>query len=85
MKKIDIFKDVMQIMKEDSSTCKEVQGADPKSYMEKIEENMSDQEFAYLVSSYLATFGLTGHLKFRKNGSGKIPFHVHDDRWDRCG
>ena len=76
MKKIDIFKDIVQVMKEDSATCKDVQGADSKPYMEKIEENMSDEEFVDLVSSYLATFGLTGHLKFRKNGYSKIPFRV---------
>ena len=76
MNKIEIFEDIVKIMKEDSSTCRDIKGADPKPYLEKISETMNDEEFIYLVSSYLATFGLTGHLRFGKTGMGNIPFRV---------
>ena len=76
MKKIEIFEDIIKIMNEDSSTCKDVKGADPKFYMNKIDETMRDEDFVYLLSSYLATFGLTGHLRFGKKGLGDVPFRV---------
>lgn len=68
MKKQEIFEDIVKIMHEDSASCKDTQGADPAPYIEQISEDMDDNDFVRLVSSYLAGFGLTGHLSFRKKG-----------------
>lgn len=76
MKKLEIFEDVVAVMREDSSSCKDKKGADPAGYRKKIKEDMPDMEFLFLVNSYLATFGLTGHLWFSKKGVGAIMFQV---------
>lgn len=76
MKKQEIFEDVIKIMHEDSASCKDTQGADPTPYIEQISEDMDDNDFVRLVSSYLSGFGLTGHLSFRKKGMFGIHFKV---------
>ncbi len=76
MTKVEIFQDIVKIMKEDSASCKDKLGADSYTYMEKIKEDMSDMDFLYLVNSYLNTFGLTGHLGFSLKGVGRIAFGV---------
>lgn len=76
MTKSEIFQDIVKIMKEDSASCKDRLGANPDAYMEKIQEDMADMDFLYLINSYLNTFGLTGHLGFYKKGAGHIGFSV---------
>jgi len=76
MNKLEIFEDVVKIMREDSSSCKDKKGADPSGYRVKITEDMPDMDFLFLVNSYLATFGLTGHLWFARKGIGGIMFQV---------
>ena len=73
MKKREIFEDIVKIMHEDSASCKDTQGADPTPYIERISEDMDDNDFVRLVSSYLSGFGLTGYpqqlnIKFSKAG-----------------
>lgn len=63
-------------MKEDSASCKDKQGANPDTYIERIKEDMKDMDFLYLVNSYLNTFELTGHLGFDLKGMGNIAFGV---------
>lgn len=76
MTKREIFEDIVQIMKEDSASCKDKTGEAPDRYLEKITEDMEDMEFLYLVNSYLNTFELTGHLAFSKKGVGGVGFGV---------
>ena len=76
MNKLEIFEDVVAVMREDSSSCKDKKGADPSEYRKKIREDMPDIEFLFLVNSYLATFGLTGHLWFGRKGIHGIMFQV---------
>lgn len=64
MKKIEIFDDIVSIMQNDSATIKDIKGADPLKYRDRISEDMNNKEFTFLVRSYLASFGLTGHLEF---------------------
>lgn len=76
MTKVEIFNDIVAVMKEDSASCKDKQGANPSWYLEQIEEDMEDVDFLYLVNSYLNTFELTGHLALFLKGFGRIAFSV---------
>lgn len=76
MNKLDIFKDVADIMMYDASSCKDVAGANTEKYERNITRDMPDEEFLFLVNSYLNTFGLTGHLSFGLTGFGGILFRV---------
>lgn len=76
MTKLEIFQDIVKVMKEDSASCKDKMGANPNTYVEKIKEDMPDMDFLYLVNSYLNTFELTGHLGFGLKGIGGIAFGV---------
>ena len=64
MTKSEIFDDVVSIMKNDSATCRDIAGADPAPFRERISEDMSSGDFIDLVNEYLHSFGLTGHLEF---------------------
>lgn len=76
MTKSEIFNDIVQIMKEDSASCKDKQGADVNLFLTQITEDMNDADFLYLVNSYLNSFELTGHLAFGLKGFGRIAFGV---------
>lgn len=41
----EIFDDVVDIMKHDSATCIDIEGADPAPFREEIREDMTDKEF----------------------------------------
>lgn len=66
MKKIDIFKEIIRIMTNDSSTKKDIKGKNPDLFLNEINEEMFDDEFYYLVRSYLASFGIIGHVAISK-------------------
>ena len=66
MKKTAIFEDVVSIMTHDSSTIKDRKGCDPEPFREKITDDMTDDAFLYQVRSYLASFGVIGHVSFGK-------------------
>ena len=64
-------------MQNDSSTCKDKQGGDVLYFRAQITDDMDDEKFLFVMRSYLATFGLTGHLVFyRQEGRGSISFDV---------
>lgn len=67
----EIFDDVVDIMKHDSATCIDIEGADPVPFREEIREDMTDKNFAALVNKYLYSFGLTGHLWFYEHNPMK--------------
>lgn len=79
MLKQDIFKDIVDVMDNDSS-CKELNHYNALKIYNNITENMSDNEFLYIVNSYLNSYGLTGHLNFIKNDYTYLPFKV--ERYD---
>ena len=66
MRKRAIFEDVVSIMTHDSSTIKDQRGCDPEPFREKITDDMTDDAFLYQVRSYLASFGVIGHVSFGK-------------------
>lgn len=70
MKKTDIFKDIVWIMTHDSSTVKDRKGCNPQPFLEKITDDMTEQEFLYQVRTYLASFGIIGHVSFHDKKSG---------------
>ena len=75
MKKTDIFKDIVWIMTHDSSTVKDCKGCNPQSFLEKITDDMTEQEFLYQVRTYLASFGIIGHIfSMIKNQVRKVFF-----------
>lgn len=74
MKKKDIFKDIVWIMTHDSSTVKDRKGCNPQSFLEKITDDMTEQEFLYQVRTYLASFGIIGHISFHNKKSGPKGF-----------
>ena len=74
MKKTDIFKDIVWIMTHDSSTVKDCKGGNPQPFLEKITDDMTEQEFLYQVRTYLASFGIIGHISFHNKKSGPKGF-----------
>lgn len=76
MKYIEIFQDVRNVMLNDASCCKDKKGADPESFLAQISEDMPEKDFLLLMKTYLASFGLTGHLSFRDTRMGQISFEV---------
>ena len=74
MKKTDIFKDIVWIMTHDSSTVKDRKGGNPQPFLEKITDDMTEQEFLYQVRTYLASFGIIGHISFHDKKSGPKGF-----------
>ena len=74
MKKTDIFKDIVWIMTHDSSTVKDRKGCNPQPFLEKITDDMTEQEFLYQVRTYLASFGIIGHISFHDKKSGPKGF-----------
>ena len=77
MKKLEIFDEVVNIMRCDSSTCKDIEGGNVEEYRMKIKEEMTDFEFLYVMQSYLASFGIKGHINFyQKESSQSLEFKV---------
>lgn len=76
MEKLKIFDDIVRVVHEDSSSCKDKTGVAADVFRTRIHEDMDDISFVRTVRSYLATFGLTGHLYFNMPGMPKIPFLV---------
>ena len=64
MKKTEIFDQVVEIMREDSSTKKDIKGANPKEYRARITDQMSQEDFLYQMHCYIASFGILSHVWF---------------------
>lgn len=69
MTKKEIFDDIVDIMRNDSSSCKDKRGADGKRFRDSISEETDDETFLFIVSSYLSTFDIPLHTYFYKKGS----------------
>ena len=78
MKKTAIFEDVVSIMTHDSSTIKDRKGCDPEPFRENITDDMTDDAFIYQVKTYLASFGVIGHVSFRDSQSKRVSF---ENKW----
>ena len=74
MRKRAIFEDIVSIMTHDSSTIKDRKGCDPEPFREKITDDMADDVFLYQVRSYLASFGVIGHISFQNKKAGQKGF-----------
>ena len=74
MRKRAIFEDIVSIMTRDSSTIKDRKGCDPEPFREKITDDMADDAFLYQVRSYLASFGIIGHISFQNKKAGQKGF-----------
>ena len=64
MKKTEIFEQVVEIMREDSSTKKDILGANPEEYRVRITDQMSQEDFLYQMHCYIASFGILSHVWF---------------------
>lgn len=76
MKKLEIFDAIVNIMKEDSSTKKDIAGANPETFRRQISEEMSDDEFLYLAKTYLASFGILSHVGISFKDQKRLGFSV---------
>lgn len=72
----EVFDDVVSIMRNDSSTCDDLGAGDYQKYAAQIRDDMSDEEFTYVVKKYLATFRQEGHLSFSDTKMGRLGFQV---------
>ncbi|MGM9969198.1 MAG: S41 family peptidase [Anaeroplasma sp.] len=79
---LEIFDEVVSIMKMDSSTCKDMGVGDYETYRNQINNDMTEKDFTLLVKKYLASFGLEGHLRFSNTNLGIIDFEVM--RYNDC-
>lgn len=64
MKKTEIFDQVVEIMREDSSTKKDITGAKPEEYRARITDQMNQEDFLYQMHCYIASFGILSHVWF---------------------
>lgn len=76
MKKTEILKQVAEVMNHDAACCKDKKDEAFSKYKLLVKEEMSENEFLLTVNLYLSTFGLTGHLFFKKQGHKGLPFRV---------
>ena len=76
MEKLEIFDQVVKLMKEDSATKKDIQGANPALFRAQISEEMSDDDFLYVMRSYLASFGVISHVSFHPKKPEALGFRL---------
>ena len=76
MKKLEVFDSVVTILREDSSTKKDIAGADPALFRERISEDMPEAEFLYTMHAYLASFGILSHLSFYPKDKPVLGFRL---------
>lgn len=76
MKKSAIFDDVVSIMQQDSATKKDKTGADPVPFRQRITDDMAEEDFLYQVQTYLASFGVIGHISFRRKDTPPKGFRL---------
>lgn len=76
MTKTQIFDDIVSIVKNDASFCKDECGADEGIYRKMISDDMEDEAFLYAVRAFLASYGVMGHLSFRDSTRGFLSFTV---------
>lgn len=76
MNKLAIFDAVAKILTQDSSTKKDISGANPEKFRQKISEDMSDADFQYLMESYVASFGVLSHISFHPKKSHPFGFRL---------
>ena len=72
----EIFKKIVEIMREDSATCKDYGTANFQEYERQISDDMDRKDYLHLVQEYLATFGVEMHLCFTDFSLEKIGFAV---------
>ena len=76
MTKIEIFEQVVAMMKQDSSTKKDLKGADPDMYRRQITNEMKDEDFLYQMRCYLASFGIISHVSFHPKHRQALGFRL---------
>ncbi|ESR08928.1 peptidase S41 [Streptococcus iniae] len=64
MNKLEIVKQIVKVMAEDSSTLKDTNEKNAEAFLSKISVTMSDGDFYKTVRTYLASFGVISHLGF---------------------
>ena len=78
----DIFEEIVSIMKDDSSTCKDMGVKDYTKYQNMIEDDMPRDAFLLAVQRYVSSFGVPFHLAFSDSDRGHISFSVA--RYEDC-
>lgn len=72
----EIFDEIVDIMRVDSATCKDMGCGPYEKYKKMIDDSMPRKEFVKTVKQYLCEFKLPGHLKFTDATMGNIDYEV---------
>ena len=64
----EIFDEIVDIMRTDSSTCKDMGVGPYKKYKALIDDSMPRRLFVKTIKMYISEFKLPGHLKFTDVG-----------------
>lgn len=76
MRKLEIFDEVVKIMREDSSTCKDKGAGNYEKYRCQISEDMGEEDFRFVMKSYIGSFEVPSHLAFGKSTGKTLAFEV---------
>ncbi|MFC3928704.1 S41 family peptidase [Streptococcus caprae] len=81
MNKHEIFDEIVAIMMRDSSTKKDIVGADPEAFRQRLSEEMTSSDFLYVAKAYLASFGVISHVGIGFKDRQPLGFSVrrHED------
>ena len=72
----EIFDEIVDIMRTDSSTCKDMGVGPYKKYKALIDDSMPRRLFVKTIKMYISEFKLPGHLKFTDVSMGNIDYKV---------
>ncbi len=76
MTKFEIFDEVVKILKEDSSTCKDKGAGNYEKYRCQIHEDMNEEDFRFVMKSYIGSFEVPSHLNFGRSTGKVLTFEV---------
>ncbi len=76
MKFTGVFKEIVDIMKVDSSTYPDYGSGNYEKYEPRISNDMDRMEFLHTVQQYLSEFRIKGHLDFYDTALGSIGFSM---------
>ena len=74
MTKKEVAQTIVDICRNDASFCKDIEGGNADRFLSEISEEMDEKTFLFSVDSYLASFGVRGHLYFYKKSN--VPYSI---------
>ncbi len=74
MTKKEVAQTIVDICRNDASFCKDIEGGNADRFLSEISEEMDEKTFLFCIDSYLASFGVRGHLYFYKKSN--VPYSI---------